>query len=140
MSRAAQDRLAGMLTALKAALSYFGVVFALGFVLGTIRTLVILPLTGELAAVALELPLMIAASWIVCGWALRRFKVSTDTGSRTAMSLAALILLMGAELLVSLLVAGRSPAEHLMLYRTAPVLLGLCGQLAYAAFPLIRLR
>lgn len=140
MTGAAPDSTADMMAALKAGLSYFGVAFALGFLLGAIRTLLIVPLTGELAAVALELPLMLAASWIACGWALRRHDVARDTKPRLIMGVAALVLLMGAELLISVLIAGRSPAEHLALYRTAPVLLGLCGQLAYAAFPLIRRR
>jgi hypothetical protein len=129
-----------MTNALKAATSYFGVAFAAGFLLGVIRTLLIVPMTGPLTAVALELPLMLVASWIACGWALRHFGVANDFGARLVMGLASFALLMAAELLVSSLIAGRSLAEHVALYRTAPVLLGLCGQLAYAAFPLIRLR
>ena len=128
-----------MANALKASAAYFGVVFAAGFLLGTIRTLAIIPLTGELAAVALELPLMLLASWIACGWALRRFDVAADSGTRLLMSASAFILLMGAEVLVSTLIAGRSLSEHFALYHTAPALLGLAGQLAYAAFPLVRL-
>lgn len=129
-----------MMSALKAAAGYFGVAFAAGFVLGVIRTLLIVPITGPLMAVALELPLMLMACWIACGWALRRFEVTKDFGTRLVMGLTSFALLMAAELLVSSLIAGRSLAEHVALYRTAPVLLGVCGQLAYAAFPLIRLR
>ena len=129
-----------MANALKASAAYFGVVFAAGFLLGTIRTLTIAPLTGELAAVALELPLMLLASWIACGWALRRFEVAADAGPRLTTGVSAFVLLMGAEACVSTLIAGRSLSDHVALYRTAPALLGLFGQLAYAAFPLIRLR
>ena len=56
------------------------------------------------------------------------------------MGLVALALLLLAELWVSTALAGRSVGEHLALYQTAPVLLGLIAQLAYAVFPLVRLR
>ena len=140
MTPGGAGRRSGMARAVTAGAAYFGVAFALGFLMGVVRTLLIVPLTGELAAVALELPLMVGASWIACGWALRRFAVPADLGSRLAMGGAAFALLMGAELLVSVLIAGRSLDAHVALYRTAPVLLGLGGQLAYAAFPLVRLR
>lgn len=129
-----------MLKPLQAAGFYFAIVFAIGFVLGTIRTFALMPLTGETIAVAIELPVMLLASWIVCGRAINRFEVADDNLSRLTMGAVAFVLLMGAELLVSMLIAGRSLAEHLALYQTAPVLLGLCGQLAYAVFPLIRHR
>jgi hypothetical protein len=129
-----------MTSALKAAFSYFAAVFAAGFLLGVARTLLIVPLTGDLPAVALELPVILTVSWLACGWALRRHPVARDTGARLVMGLASLILLLAAELAVSTLIAGRSLQEHIALYRTAPVLLGLCGQLVYAALPLIRLR
>lgn len=123
-----------------AASGYFGLVFAAGFVLGTIRTLLILPLTGDVVAVGLELPAMLAVSWIACGWSVRRYEVSARFSTRLAMGVVAFGLLMGAEVLVSMLIGGRSLSEHLALYRTAPSLLGLGGQMAFAAFPLIRLR
>lgn len=129
-----------MTSALKAGVSYFAAVFAAGFLLGVMRTLLIAPRTGDLVAVALELPLILAVSWVACGWAIRRHDVARESGARIAMGLASFILLMAAELAVSTLIAGRSLDQHFALYRTAPVLLGLCGQLVYAALPLIRLR
>ncbi|MCC0034074.1 MAG: hypothetical protein H6887_02260 [Hoeflea sp.] len=129
-----------MTSALKAGLSYFAAVFAAGFLFGVVRTLLIAPRTGELAAVALELPLILAVSWVACGWAVRRHDVARESGARLVMAVTSFILLMAAELAVSTLIAGRSLDQHFALYRTAPVLLGLCGQLVYAALPLIRLR
>lgn len=129
-----------MTSALKAAIEYFAAVFAAGFLLGVARTLLIAPRTGDLAAVALELPLILAVSWVACGWAIRRHDVASESGARLVMGLTSFILLVTAELAVSTLIAGRSLDQHFALYRTAPVLLGLCGQLVYAALPLIRLR
>lgn len=54
------------------AFRYFAVIFAMGFVLGVIRTLVIAPRTGATVAVLMEMPLMLAASWIVAHRIVRR--------------------------------------------------------------------
>ena len=56
-----------------AAAAYWAAVFALGFVLGTIRVLWLAPLIGLLPATALELPFMLAASWLVAGLVIARF-------------------------------------------------------------------
>lgn len=129
-----------MKNALKAGFYYFILVFGAGFVLGTVRTLAITPNLGALPAVILELPLMLAVSWAACGWAIRRFSVPDGPSARLAMGASSFLLLIGGEILVSVLLSNRSPADHFALYRTLPVLLGLAGQIAYALFPLLRHR
>jgi len=123
----------------QAAISYFVIVFVAGFALGTIRTLIIAPQTGELAAVAMELPLMIAVSWWACGVVVKRLKPASEVPSRIAMGLIALSLLLLAEIVVSLGL-GLTLAQHLALYATTPVQLGLFGQLLFALFPLLRMK
>jgi hypothetical protein len=54
-----------------AVVAYFGIVYALGFALGTVRVLAVAPRIGELPAVLLEAPIMLAASWVTCRWALK---------------------------------------------------------------------
>ncbi len=61
-----------MLSLLRAGVLYAALSFAAGFVLGTLRTLFIMPQTGPTMAVAIELPLMLAVSWAVCRYALLR--------------------------------------------------------------------
>jgi hypothetical protein len=51
------------MTALTLGLRYFAGVFAVGFLLGTVCTLWLAPAVGEVAAVAIELPVIIGASW-----------------------------------------------------------------------------
>jgi hypothetical protein len=48
------------------------------------------------------------------------------------------VLLMAGELSISLLLAGRSAAEHLQLYWEASHMLGLAGQVAFALFPVLQ--
>lgn len=118
--------------------AYVGAVFAAGFVLGVLRTLVLVPLLGELAAVLVELPLMLTIAWLVCARILRRWPLSPFAA--LGMGAIAFLLLMGAEASLSTLLAGRSLAEHLALYSQLPHQLGLAGQLAFALFPWIQVR
>jgi hypothetical protein len=50
----------------------------------------------------------------------------------------ALVLLLGAELGLSVLAFGRTIAEHLASYGSPAGALGLAGQVAFALFPLLR--
>ena len=116
---------------------YFAAVFALGFLLGTLRILVAAPRLGETGAVLLELPVMLAASWLACGALMARFDVGAR-GTRAAMSVVALILLLIAEPLGALLLFGRTPGELLESYRSGVAILGLVSQIAFVLFPLFR--
>lgn len=93
--------------------AYVVAVFAAGFVLGVLRTLVLVPLLGELAAVLMELPVILTIAFL---------------------------LLMLAEGGLSTLLAGRSLSEHLALYAQLPHQVGLAGQLAFALLPWIQVR
>jgi hypothetical protein len=122
------------MTALALGLRYFAGVFAVGFALGTIRTLWLVPLVGEISAVAMELPFMLAASW----WWGRRLlaRQPLPLAGRAVMGGSAFAWLMLAELALSL-AFGRTPAQHFAVMITAAGLLGLSGQLAFAAMPML---
>jgi hypothetical protein len=129
-----------MVAALEAGLAYVAIVFAVGFALGAIRVLVLVPGLGEVGGVLVELPIMLAVSWLVCGRLLARFAVPGAWRDRLTMGGIALTLLMAAELAVSILAFDRTVAEHLGTYRSGHAALGLAAQIAFAAFPLVRLR
>lgn len=122
---------------LRAGSAYFALVFALGFALGSVRTLWLAPRLGDTPAVALELPLMLAASWLSCRRIVLRFRVPDRPVPRLAMGGLALALLLGAEAGVAVLVLGRSLGEHLAGYRSGAARLGLAGQLLFALLPWI---
>jgi len=118
--------------------AYVTAVFAAGFVLGVLRTLVLVPLLGEMAAVLVELPVILAVAWLVCARILRRWPLSP--AAAVGMGAIAFLLLMGAEASLSTLLASRSLAEHLALYAQLPHQVGLAGQLAFAVIPWIQAR
>jgi hypothetical protein len=121
-----------------AAAAYFGVVFAVGFVLGTLRVTVLAPALGELVAVACELPLMLAASWWAAGRVLRRWPLPARAVPRLAMGALALVLLLAAELVLDMALGGRGAAEHFARYAHRPEQLGLAAQLLFALMPWLR--
>lgn len=129
-----------MARALAAGMLYFMAVFAAGFALGTLRVLVLLPRMGELAAVAVELPAMLALSWILAGWIVSRRRVPPAPGARLAMGGVALALLLMAEAGLGVLGFGQSLAQHLAHYATPAGALGLAGQLGFGLMPWLRTR
>ncbi len=122
--------------ALRLGLIYFAVIFAVGFGLGTIRTLMLIPVLGELGAVLVELPVILVIAWAVCGQLLRDRHLTTAEAA--TMGASAFMLIMLGEAGLSLWLAGRTMAEHLALYAEPAHVIGLAGQLAFAAFPLLR--
>jgi hypothetical protein len=127
------------MTALKAAAVYFAGVFSIGFVLGTIRVLALVPALGPLAATLLELPLMLAASWFVAKWAIARFTVPPNLLPRLQMGGAAFFLLMSGETLLGL-AFGRSLASQFSDLLQPAGLAGLIGQILFALIPALLLR
>jgi hypothetical protein len=121
----------------RAAFVYFAQVFAAGFVLGTIRFLLIGPAWGEFSAVLLELPIMLTVSWLACGTSLRLFAIR-GRRARLAMGVAAFALLMAAELALALIAFGLSPGDHMRTYGTPAGMVGLSGQIAFGLIPLVK--
>ncbi len=129
-----------MPSAIRAGALYFAIVFAAGFVLGALRVTALMPLIGELPAVALELPIVLFISWIVCRRLVAQFSVPAMVSRRAAMGALAFGLLMLAELGLSVLVFDRSVTEYLAGLQTVPGLMGLGGQIVFALMPLGMLR
>lgn len=115
------------------AAAYVAIVFAAGFALGIFRVTLLAPWIGALAAVACELPLMVAASWLAAGWVLARWPLP-GSGARLAMGAIAFALLMGLEAVLSL--AFCQPLAAWAKSLTSPEgALGLAGQIGFALIP-----
>jgi len=95
----------------RCAVAYFAAVFSIGFLLGVVRTLWIAPRLGGRAAELVEMPMMVAASFLVARALMSR---AGAVGVRDAVlvGLAALALLLCAELVSVALVSGQTPAEY----------------------------
>ncbi|MCA3437831.1 MAG: hypothetical protein INF48_11000 [Rhodobacter sp.] len=119
------------------ALVYVAAVFAMAFALGTLRVLLVAPRLGELAAVALEVPVVLCLSWLVAGRVLRRWPL-TGRGQRLAMGGLAFVCLMALELIVATGLLGRPLDGVLAAMATLPGLVGLAGQIGFALVPALR--
>lgn len=115
---------------------YFALVFTAGAVLGVARRFSVEAGLDLTAAVLIELPVMLAVSWGVCRWLVARLAVPGDMTSRLVMGGLAFVLLMAAELSLTLVALGGTFASHLAAYRSPAALVGLAGQLAFALIPL----
>lgn len=118
---------------------YFAVIFALGFVLGTVRTIFLEPAVGDLRAVLLELPVMLAASWLACGYIIRRLTPAPGRSQRVIMGAAAFSFLMSAEIALALWLFDSTPAQVLAGWAAPAGMAGLGGQIAFAVFPVLHL-
>lgn len=97
--------------ALKAGAAYFALVFGAGFVLGTIRTLWLVPRLGIRTAELLEAPFMLVAIWLAGGWIGRRFLLARGAATQVAVGVVALALLLAAEITMGMAVMGLSLPE-----------------------------
>lgn len=109
-------------------------IFALGFVLGTVRVLWGAAALGEGAFILIEAPVMLLASWLAARWLVARFGVARG-GPALAMGALAFALLMGAELALGVVAFGDTPREWLAGIFRAPALYGLIGQIGFALMP-----
>lgn len=121
------------------ATAYWGIVFALGFVLGTLRVLWVIPRVGLIPATLLELPIILAASWFAARWILRRFAIKSQREALT-LGMLAFVLLMAAECALAAALVGQTPVQWLADLARPHALLGLAGQVAFALMPWWRAR
>jgi hypothetical protein len=90
----------------KAALLYFALVFAAGFVLGPLRIVWLVPRVGQRWAELMELPIMLAVIVLAARFVVVRLAVPPDAAVRLAMGGVALTLLLAVEFTVVLWLQG----------------------------------
>ena len=119
---------------------YFIVVFIAGFILGTLRELVLVPMAGRTIGVVIELAIMLTVSWIVCGRIIRRLRVASDRNGRIVMGASAFVLLILAEFGFTHFFLGWSASEFFSGFVSFGGALGLLAQIAFGVFPFLQMR
>jgi hypothetical protein len=98
---------------LKAGALYFALVFGAGFVLGTVRTLWVVPRIGTRMAELLEEPIMLVIIILAARWVVRRFAVSPKASSLLSIGGIALGLMLVAEFTFVAWLRGLSVRDYL---------------------------
>jgi hypothetical protein len=122
--------------AIEAGALYAIIVFLLGFILGTIRVLLLAPRLSETIAVIVEAPIILGASWFVCRWC-GRLDVRRTVSARSLMGLVAFLVLMSVEVGMDAML-GRSLVDQLAAFKLSPGAIGLGTQVIFAMFPVIQ--
>lgn len=123
---------------LRAALTYFGIVFGVGFLLGSVRVPFLVPRFGERVAELAEMPLMLLAVYLGAGYVVRRFGSSVAARGWLLVGGVALSLLVAAELLLAVVLAGRGAAEYVASRDPVSGSVYLAMLVVFAAMPWLR--
>ena len=97
---------------LLAAGAYFGIVFGVGFALGSVRVPFLVPRFGERMAELAEMPFMFLAIALAAGHIVRRYGSTVPSLGWAVVGVIALTLLVVAELLLAVVLAGRGFCEY----------------------------
>jgi type IV secretory pathway TrbD component len=97
---------------LKAGVLYFALVFGAGFVLGTIRTLWVVPRVGTRKAELMETPIMLVVIILAARWIILRLGLPFTPSARLGMGLIALLLLLVGEFGLVLWLRGLTIREY----------------------------
>ena len=98
---------------LKAGILYFALVFGVGFVLGSVRTLWVVPRFGARTAELMETPIMFVVTIVAARWVVRRLAVPRKPSNRLGMGCIGLGLMLVAEFTLVLWLRGVSIDEYL---------------------------
>ncbi len=125
---------------LLAAAAYFGIVFAVGFVLGSVRVPFFVPRFGERMAELAEMPFMLVAVVLAAGHIVRRHGSTVPSLGWFVVGAIALAFLLVAELLLAVALAGRGVGEYIATRDPVAGSVYLAMLLVFAAMPWLRHR
>lgn len=118
---------------------YAGVAFAAGFVLGTVRVLVLEPGLGAVGSVLVEGPIMLAFSYFAARWVVARWMFDASRGRRVGMGVIALAMLLLLEFAIAPLAnadaAGGWVRGFFAKFATTAGMIGAGLQVGFAVMP-----
>jgi hypothetical protein len=123
--------------ALKAGIIYFLLVFLVGWILGPIRELWVVPHLGHMAAMLSETVIMLDAMMVAAPWVIRWFEVPQTLSDTLSIGLIAIGLLFPAEIAGVVWVRGLSLREYLASFVTGPGVVSLLMFLVFGAMPIL---
>lgn len=121
----------------KAGVAYAVTVFAIGFLLGTARVVLLAPRVGSTIAVLVEAPIILTASWYLSRIWMMRLAVGAEIRPRILVGAVAFVTLMILEVALSISLFHRSIGEYLADLRSPAGAIGLAAQICFATFPLL---
>jgi hypothetical protein len=98
---------------LKAAATYFGIVFGAGFLFGAVRVPLLVPRLGVRTAELLEMPLMLIVIVLAASFVVRRFALPADAWTRAATGLLTLLMVVAAEGALAVALQGLTLSAYL---------------------------
>jgi len=122
------------------AIVYFALVFGIGLLLGSVRVPFIVPRIGERYAELAEMPLMFIAIFFASRHVLQKYGQKTGSVGLIGIGIIALLLLVGAELLLAVLLAGRGFGEYIASRDRVSGSVYLAVLLVFAAMPWLQAR
>jgi len=128
-----------MIRAVRSGVSYFAIIFACGFVLGTSRVLILAPALGAAGALFLELPIMLILSWVASARLTGTHTHLATASARLIMGGSALVLLLTAEIMLAAALPDRDVSDYLAELATPLGVFGLTCQIVFGLIPWLQL-
>lgn len=123
---------------MRSAVTYFCIVFGVGFLLGSVRVPILVPRFGARIAELAEMPLMFLAIFLAAGYVVRRYGTSMAPRSWLLVGGAALTLLVAAELFLAVALAGRGLGDYVASRDPVSGSVYLAMLIIFAAMPWLR--
>ncbi len=120
---------------LKAALGYFAIVFAVGFLCGPIRLLMLEPTFGAIGAVLLEAPILLMAMLYAARYVPRKLRLAANAVAHFGMGFGALAMVLVADFGVGMFLRELTPGAIAAQFGTPAGRIYAALLLAFALMP-----
>ena len=125
---------------IKAGFAYFGLVFGLGFLLGSVRVSLIVPRLGTRKAELLEAPLMLIGILLATQFVLQQFVLPNTNSAFLIVGIIALGLMLFAEFLLIVWLQKQTIAQYIKSRDLVSGSVYVLLLLIFALMPLIMMR